>query len=63
MGKTAENDSQAQKDRSGYSTSTQHVTGGEFKDLYGEEGSSEVGNSFDDDLMGEKESKVTYKGK
>ena len=58
--KGAENAAQAQKDRSGFSTTVANVTGGEFKDV-GDESGLEVGNCYDADPMGEKDEKITWK--
>lgn len=52
-------DTQAQKDRGGWSTTVENLTGGEKKPL-GEDSGMEVGTPYDNDPMGEDRSKTTY---
>jgi hypothetical protein len=52
-------EAQMKKDRSGYSTTTQMVTGGTFEDGLADIG-AEVGNPYDEDMLGEEYEAVTY---
>jgi hypothetical protein len=56
------NEAQEKKDRAGFHTTVENVTGGETKDV-GDGCGPEVGNPYDGDPMGEEYAGVTYKDK
>ena len=52
---------QANKDRGGYKTTVEYVTGGMEAGAF-EDGGVEVGNQYDEDALGEEYSNVSYEG-
>jgi len=53
------NDEEAQKDRAGYHTTVEMVTGGVMDEAFNG-GGVEVGNCYDEDALGEEYSNVSY---
>jgi len=53
------NEEEMKKDRSGYSTTTEMVTGGTFDEALADIG-AEVGNPYDNDQLGEDYKPLTY---
>jgi hypothetical protein len=60
-GKVGKEDAQAQKDRGGFRTTVENLTGGTRGGDALNDGGPDVGNCYDGDMMGKKRSHVTYK--